>query len=515
MVTTNKGIWEQQHLLWGCVFYAFAFYPFSQTAALGLAIVISLWAFIRFKISIILKTGLGLCFLPSEVGLWFYSLVLLQVLLVLLIRDKVRINKLSRLLLLSIGWIVVSHILGQRIDTNWLSLWLFLLTFGSPMLAFFVAANSGLKLADLHGIFTFFLGCLAIQGSLILVKASHLWWETGKVTISDWGFGSTYMSLPFLTAIGILYLLSPWLRRRLFNRYTVPVWGIPGNKSSLLLLLLCLTLFLTGSKVVLCSLVLAVGVGLGLPTFFVTLHRWIRLKWTIVVGVFLAFSSIVGTWTVVHYLYGSNYMATWVKGKTGPGQQPVNHKYVFLQRALGAIPRQFDTLLTGTGPGTVGSRAANLRAYDTMYKSPSQADVISRILPAYTGLVARSYFSDLYQEEFAKVAKWRSGTLSQPFSSLISLFVEFGIVGLLLFGTFVWNLLRTTVEISARNVDDLFARMGLTVYLTTLCLSCMTIFDTYLERPTLMIAYWLFAGLVLQSGGRSQDESRTHILASN
>jgi hypothetical protein len=501
-------IFEKQHILWGVLFFLFAFFSVPKSFALAVAAAFSLWAFLRFRMDQILKTGIGLCFLPAEIGVWAFHLVLLQVLLVFLVKQRVRLDRATRLLGLWVCWCAVSYVLSQRIETNLPAFWLFLATFGSSLLAFFIAANSGISSDSCRSVLGFFFGCLVLQGLIIALFALRNLLESGQITPSDWAFGSTYISLPILTVAGLLYLLTPRLMSALFPKTRIRAQKI-GFKGLLLTGCAFCMLVLISSNVVNYSAILAVGFGLGLPVFFVSLHRRLRLGWVITIGVFLAAGSFVGSWMLIYHLYGPTYLERWVVGGVGPGGVGINHKYIFLTRALHDIPEQYGTWLTGTGPGTVGSRASNIRAYDTMYKDPNRLDYTSKIMSAHTSLPARRYFSDLYQETFAKAAKYRSASLSQPFSSLISLFVELGIVGLLLFGSFLWCLMRVSIMNAASHPDPFFRRLSLMFYFLTLCLLSISVFDTYFERPTVMTVYWIFAGLVVQGARKGQNDRKS------
>ena len=171
-----------------------------------------------------------------------------------------------------------------------------------------------------------------------------------------------------------------------------------------------------------------------------------------------------------------------------------NHKFVFLKRAFLDIPESFNTWLTGTGPGTVGSRAANSRAYDSLYKL--QGSRLPSFVPPFTSAPAREYFVDLYQKDFA-TRWWMSVTLAAPFSSLISMYVELGLLGVGLFVGFMWMLQLYFVRIVSYDSEPFFRALGISLYLGTLTILIGAFFDTYLERPLIMGPYWIFAGLVV------------------
>lgn len=491
------GVFEAEHVLWLPVFYFFAFSPPGPAVSAGVAVLLSLRAFVSARPDRILKTGIGLCFLPSEPGLWFYHAVLLFVVMGMLVRQELRVDRTTRLLFLWATWCLVSYLFSQRFGLNGLSIWIYALTFWSSVLGFIVAANSQIEGAVRRSIGRFLLGCLVIQAGFAGWVALAYYSENASVRIADWGFGSTYVSLPFLYVVGISLAAGPWIRALVFRGR--PRRRTEAVKPLMLLTLLTGALVITGSKTVIFSYAISVGVGLGLPVLFVALYRRMRLLAVVSLGAALSIGGVWGAWHLIHDLYGTGYLKTWIVDDTGPGGYAVNHKYVFLERAFDEIPNAYDSWVLGTGPGTVGSRASNIRAYDTMYKTDAKLEMISRVLPAYTSPPARAYFSDLYQEGFATTSTYRSATLSQPFSSLISLLVETGVGGFLVFAGVLFHLMRIGLQVGRDHPDRAAQGLGLATYSVTLCLAILALFDTYLERPTMMTAYWILVGMTAQS----------------
>lgn len=71
----------------------------------------------------------------------------------------------------------------------------------------------------------------------------------------------------------------------------------------------------------------------------------------------------------------------------------LNMKAQFYMNAFSPGERPFLSYLLGNGPGTCGSRAANMRAYDTLYKGPSsEAQAFKKLLPAIPAVVRGDMF---------------------------------------------------------------------------------------------------------------------------
>ena len=501
--STSFGSLLRGLIPWAVLFVAFDHGYLPAWTALPIGIVMSLRMFFWFRVDRLLTTGIGLCFLPSEFGLWFYQFVLLQILLVLFVRGK-RFARIPLLVIGWIGWCFLSYILSQRLDENGLAFWMFALTFVGSIVPLFVIAGLGVSLSDIKSAVSFFLGCLVVQGLMVSGTGLRMLLQTGSITVMDWGFGSAYIALPFLLVAGIAFLAAPVMRRIIF-RQSHESLAHPFLKMSILALL-CFTLHLTGSITVIFAAIVAFGLACGIPILFASLHRTLRVGWLITLGIAVGFGSILGSWYAIGEFFGPNYLKTWVEDGIGPGGQPLNHKYVFLERALSDIPENYGSWWTGTGPGTVGSRASNVRAYDTMYKEEERKRLIAKLFTAHTSPPAARFFSDLFQEGFAKSSRFRSTTLSQPFSSLISVFVETGIIGFVLLAAFFANVAYLSLR-CALHSSSVYAHTGIMVYVMTICLFGLAFFDTYLERPTMMTAYWIFVGFVVHGASHISSKS--------
>ncbi|WP_276869666.1 hypothetical protein [Enorma massiliensis] len=89
-------------------------------------------------------------------------------------------------------------------------------------------------------------------------------------------------------------------------------------------------------------------------------------------------------------------------------------------------------LLCGYGLGDYGSRFANLFGYTYTYRPPGALNDLvatlfdSHMLPEYANYASK------YSVEVASVIQWYSAVLSYPFSSVISVVAEIGLIGIVL-----------------------------------------------------------------------------------
>ena len=498
-------VWSSNLFVWMPVFTWITFFSPERSQVHIVAGILAVWGFRRLNPLDILRTGIGLSFLPSEPALWGYQGLVLSTLVFLNVKRPLAAHRDFRWLGTWFCWCFISYLISQFREPNLLSFWLFAVTFGGSIVVVFLPSSFGLDRDALRATFGFFLGCLLIQAAFLVWQAAVIFAQTSRLIPGDWGIGSTYVSLPFLLALGIFYLISGRVLGTFYRRRLVQSGR---GREFVYLLVLLAALILTGSKTIMYSSVLVCAIGILLPILIVTVWRDLRLWSVVVLGVLLLFCASVGSWSVIAHHYGPNYLMTWVHEEPGPGGEPTNHKYKFLVRAVSDIPATFGTWIIGTGPGTAGTRASNLRAYDTMYKTPQQLEMAEDTFNAFTSTPARRYFSDLYQEGFAKSSTHRSATLSQPFSSLISLLVETGFCGLLLFSFFVWRLLRTLARMCGSDRDPFVRRVSLALLLGTLAVGILSFFDTFLERPTMMLPFWILLSLVIVGGQRPSAAAR-------
>lgn len=89
-------------------------------------------------------------------------------------------------------------------------------------------------------------------------------------------------------------------------------------------------------------------------------------------------------------------------------------------------------LLFGYGMGHFGSRYANLFAYTYTYRSDNFVNNLIAENFESVALLNYAKYASLYNKELVDIIQWRSAVLSYPFSSIISLIAENGIIGLVL-----------------------------------------------------------------------------------
>jgi hypothetical protein len=154
----------------------------------------------------------------------------------------------------------------------------------------------------------------------------------------------------------------------------------------------------------------------------------------------------------------------------------------------------------GYGPGSFGSRAATIRASDVLFKEAQQ---LPGIIPPHTGDAYRAVAFDLYTSEIAASSRFRSGALTNPFSSLVGIVAEYGILGtammLVMLGSLAVAGYRCYRE---EELPVMLRAAGATVMFAVPFLLAASLFDSYFEQPD-VTAPLIALGLLALTGNRS------------
>lgn len=159
----------------------------------------------------------------------------------------------------------------------------------------------------------------------------------------------------------------------------------------------------------------------------------------------------------------------------------------------------------GYGPGSFASRAATIRASEVLYKSEAGADFV----PSHTGDSYRQVAYDLYTAEIARTAGFRSGALTNPFSSLVGIAAEFGLIGSAV--VLVLLLASARTGFSAWRCGDCppaWRAAGAAAGFGVPLLLFLGIFDSYFEQPdvtAVLVALLLVATVAPEVAGRDSD----------
>jgi hypothetical protein len=160
----------------------------------------------------------------------------------------------------------------------------------------------------------------------------------------------------------------------------------------------------------------------------------------------------------------------------------------------------------GYGPGAFASRAASSRATGALFKDETH---LPAFIPPFTPPAYGSVVYDLYTADIATTTRFRSGMLTNPFSSLIGIVGEYGILGSVVFGLFVGALMRlgrnAWRDVQRSESQRAFAA---TLAFAVPLLLVLSFFDTYFEQPDVVVpiaVLWLLASCTPDPAGASPD----------
>ena len=135
----------------------------------------------------------------------------------------------------------------------------------------------------------------------------------------------------------------------------------------------------------------------------------------------------------------------------------------------------------GYGPGALGSRAASIRATDILFKEENR---LPSFIPPYTSPAYASVAYDVYTASLVETARFRSGALGNPFSSVLGVVAELGIVGTVLLLAFLAGLVRLGFRAWRDGaLPPTWRAAGATLGFALPFLLVLGIFDSYFEQP--------------------------------
>jgi hypothetical protein len=393
-----------------------------------------------------------------------------------------RLDGFDYLLLAVLVWITASWLVNLGEQTDLWSLPVFLLTFMSPWLLVFLARAAPWERDELHAIAGVWLALSLSQLAPVFLKPL-LVGEPGAYLVPFDLF--TILGADLLTAIGLTNALdltfgttpsAHHLGTALLLTIVFLLGLATAIRQSRLVWLVAVFLFafmMTDSKHVILA-------GIPAGALFLSIvfrdrleqRRRRQLRMALVVAALIAgpLVAIRAVRFVVDGIWRPYFaLAT------------LNPKLQLYMRSAELLGRNNLQTWIGYGPGSYATRAATIRATDVLYKEEQE---LPSFIPPHTGRAYRSVAYDLYTTEFVDAIRFQSGVLTSPFSSVVGIVAEFGLLGTLL----VVALLGAVVRAGARawrstGVDPPFRAAGATAAFAMPFLVVLGCFDSYFEQP--------------------------------
>ncbi len=409
------------------------------------------------------------------------------------------------LLLAVVGWAVGSWVMNLGIQTDLWSLPVFGLTFLSPWLLVFVARAVAWTRDDLRLVLGLWVALAASQIAPALLKPLVIGARSayavpldllqvlqvplistlvGDVS-ADLTTGTTqsahHLGIVLLLLLVLLASLAIASRRRILTPFVAIVAYV---------------FLMTDSKHVLLAAALpAIGYAAVViwPVLSLAQRRASRVAITALVLVVAPVVAGAVARIVVNGIW-KPYVAL----------ATINPKVQLVLRTSRLLGRNDLNTWIGFGPGSYATRAATIRATDVLFKEGNQ---LPSFIPPHTGQAYRSVAYDLYTSAIADQAKFRSGVLTNPFSSLVGIVAEFGVLGAIVVLAFVGALTRAGYRLW-RRVDAApgLRAAGATLGFAMPLMVFLGVFDSYFEQPDLtgalaVLAIVVLAGLDQPRGG--------------
>lgn len=369
------------------------------------------------NIANVLIVGIYALYTSSELVYYGYSLSLLGLLLTgkSLFRATPPLLKPFFYLLI---YLMASYVIQIFFEGSWFSFPFFILTFISPgFIAFYVFRNP-LTYGDLEKVFRNMLA-LSFAQAIIAFFLQAVPKGIGAIlatpTYGDMITGTT-STAPSL-AILLFFSILPYIMN--FTR------TFKMDVRSLIFVSICVfyifLIYLNDSKTELYAIIISFGVISALR--YVSGKNVIAKVFLLVAGILVFVSSL--SFLNEKFLSISKDYDDYITGK-------YNAKFLYFASSLDPDTRPLYQYVFGSGPGTNGSRAANALAYDVLFKRDN-AVTLPSFVPAKSNTFTKKYLSKYFDDEYAKDSGGRSAILGNPFNSMCALFIEFGVVGYILY----------------------------------------------------------------------------------
>ena len=478
-------------------------YPDMHTRTMGTAIgagVVGLVlgaGLLRGSGKMLVAIPLGVSFLPSTTAAFLAGAVVLFILALLLgVRRAARPLEASDGALLAVlAWGGLAWLLNLGQQTDIWSLPVAVLMFWTPWLLVFLLRAASWQRRELHQLGALWLALILVQALPAIVKPVVVR-QLAAYLVPLLPLELLGVRLPGHDAIAAAADFTTGTMRSAHHLGVVAILGA----------IFCLAVFwrtggrrhLAGAAVLTFLVLMADAKHVVLSAAMVAVPAFGMLVWP---ELSRRARGVLATITLVVALGGAALAGTAILGLVRSGLwQPLvgvaafNPKVQLIGRTAALMkPNELHTWI-GYGPGAFASRAASSRATGVLFKEEAQlpAFIPSYTPPAYAGVVY-----DLYTADIATTTRFRSGMLTNPFSSLVGIIAEYGLLGSILFAVFVGLVVRTGLRAwrDTRRPAP-WRAFGATLVVAMPLLLVLSFFDSYFEQPDVVIPVailWLLA----------------------
>jgi hypothetical protein len=486
-------------------------YPFVQLAGMGTGVASLLIAIgagaalVAGRPKMLILVVLATAYLPAATA-GFVGGALALLLLAMLCgasRIAIPLTGAELPLLAALGWACMAWLvnLGQQTDV-W-SLPVAVLMFWTPWLIVFLLRAEHWSSAELGTVLAAWVALIIVQLVPAFIKplveghpAAYFVPLVGlrlvgipvpsepeASQLGDFTTGTTISAhqLGIAALLGVVYLLAVYWRTR---RVQLLVMS----------LVLGFLVLMTDAKHAVLAAMIALAPAFGLIVWPELGRRVRAAVILLVIAGALALGLVAGT-TVVRLSRSGLWEPLIVLTSLSPKIQ------LYARTAAQMDVRELHTWV-GYGPGAFASRAASSRATEALFKEETK---LPGFIPPFTPPAYGATVSGLYTASIQATQQNRSDVLTAPFSSLVGIVAEYGILGTLVIAWFLWALVRTGLRSwRATDLGVAWRAAGATLAFAVLLLVVLSAFDSYFEQPAVVIpiaTLWLVASVALRRRG--------------
>jgi len=373
--------------------------------------------------------------------------------------------------LIFIIWAVISWIynyISNNVDLWSILLWL--ITYSFPLLVIFFMSLKNANFLNFEKLFSFYKKILLLQfcigiGQAILFK--ELAGDHIKGTCMD----SHTLGLQYAIALIVLFTKILYLRKThdIFYFFIFLVGMIMTGYTSNIVFISIILLLIFFDKTKFFTKISAKTVSMVVMLFLC----------------FFIFLVAAKKHGLDYILYGVNTFKTNFKNIENT---PLLGKIYSYQLAFKEIPEEIN-IIFGLGPASYTSRASQIRNPDVATKK-----LPIDIPPKRARIFEKYIVETFYKSEYGlKTYSW--GTLASPMTSIISTWVELGIIGMVLFVFFFWllfKIINKKIKLSVILKDTEFFLRLKAVKFILLFFIIDLFYLNYWEYPQMTIPVFIF-----------------------
>lgn len=384
-------------------------------------------------------------------------------------RPPENLDRFTKLVFLFVGFLILTWLAHLGYTTDIWCLPLYLVSFCSYILMAVFAQWARWTRRELNRLAQLWILCIALQAVPMLIKPLIIGEPSLIFSGSDLNTGT--MAKIHTNGVLLLLLIIFLILLSIEKRNWSYIW-LAGVYTFLF--------YITGTGHAVLAMVLP-AIGIGTVYWLNSARKW-KIMYLFIFILLLSPAFLNFPLRQFNRIVWSPYVIN-----------PANPKTILFQRATIQLFHGGLNFVTGFGPGGYASRVASSRAAGTLYK---QSYELPSFVTPFTSPEYRKTVAGLYTYQINQVLRWRSNLMSYPFSSLVGIWGELGIVGTVILVSIYVVVAKASYHTWRADKSPVWRAFGGTALFTVLYLWALALFDSYMEQPSIMIPSWILFLLV-------------------